>query len=236
MRRPLIAVTLASLVLAGCSTVDSADIKTSGMTADLLVTVPEGGTSAEVSATLRVGTLTFVELGGGEKLTAVGDGRSATLKRGKLAGVTSYKGRLDGVAKPGTEVTFALQREGDNTSAPVSTVTLPEPVEFTAPAAGTRFSRRADIGVRFTSGPPAVLTWAGECIQGGSLQLEAGRTSATVSRGTVRPTPTPATAASGTCQLSLTLTRRTEGKLDEAFKNGTVAAESRAVRQVVSAP
>ena len=239
VHRLIVVPTLVALVLTGCSTVDSADIKTSGITAGLLVTMPEGANSVDVSASLRVGTLTFVELGGGEQLTATGDGKTVTLKRRKVAGATSYVGRLDGVSQPGTEITFALQRDGDNKSAPSSTVTLPEPVQLTAPAAGTRFSRRADVDVRFTNGPPAVLTWAGQCIQSGSLELEAGRTSATISRGTVKATPTPPSAgtkASDTCQVSLTLTRRTEGKLDQAFKNGVVAAESQSVRQVVSAP
>jgi hypothetical protein len=239
VRRWLVLTVLAALVLGGCSTVDSADIRTSGITADLTVTVLEGSTSAEVSGTLRVGTLTFVELGGGEKFTASGGGQSAVLKRRKVAGVTSYYGRLEGVSAPGTEITFALQREGDNGSAPTSTVTLPEPVQFGRPAPGTRFSRRANLPVRFLSGPPAELAWAGHCIQPGSLQIEAGRTTATISRGSIQATttsPSPGGTTSDTCQISLTLTRRTEGKLDGAFKDGFVTAESRSVRQVVSAP
>lgn len=211
------------------------------MTANLLVTMPEGAGSADVSATFRVGTLTFVELGDGEKVSVDGEGKTANLKRGKFGGATSYTGKLD-VVKPGTEIAFALQREGDNTSAPRSTVTLPEPVKLTAPAAGTRYSRRSDITVQFASEPsqtPSVLTWAGECVQTGSLQIEPGRTTATISRGTIRQvavSPSAGKTASSTCQLSLTLTRRTEGKLDEAFKDGFVAAESQSVRQIVSAP
>ena len=210
------------------------------MTADLLVTLPEGATSADVSATLRVGTLTFVELGGDEEMSASGDGKTASLKRGKFGGATSYTGRLAGVAKPGTEVAFALQRDGDNASAPRSTVTLPEPVRLTAPAAGARFSRRSsDIAVRFSSGPSevgSVLTWTGECIQSGSLELEPGRTAVTISRGSIKQVTSPPSNSSSTCQITVTLTRRTKGKLDEAFKDGFVAAESQSVRQVVSAP
>lgn len=237
MRRSLVLTVLIAVVLAGCSTVDSADIRTSGMTADLQVTVLGDASSAEVSATLRVGTLTFVELGDGEKLTASGGGQTADLKRRKVAGVTSYYGRLEGVADPGTEITFALRREGDNASAPVSKVTLPERVQFSRPAVGTRFSRRADIPVRFASGPPAELAWAGHCIQSGSLQIEDGQKTATISRGTILATPSPSPGAPvDSCQISLTLTRRNEGSLDGAFKDGFVAAESQAVRQVVSEP
>ena len=93
VRRSLVLAAVLMLIT-GCSTVDSADLDTSGITANLLVTVPDGTTTAEVSATLRVGTMTYVELGGGEKLSASGGGHTATLKRGKLAGATSYTGRL----------------------------------------------------------------------------------------------------------------------------------------------
>ena len=251
MDRRLVVAALASFsLLTGCSTVDSADIRTSGMTAHLTVRMPENGSAAAVSGALQVGTLTFVELGDGETLTASGGGQTATLKRGRFGGSTSYRGQLDGVTKPGTEIVFALQRAGEDDSAPRSTVTLPEPVRLTAPAAGTSYSRRsADIGVRFTdrSEAPAVLSWAGKCIETGSLQLEPGRTEATISRGSIKPKPTspsrgsspgPSTSAGAeeSCQITLTLTRRVEGTLDEAFKDGSVVAESQSTRQLTSTP
>jgi len=218
------------------------------MTAHLTVSVPENGSAAAVGGSLRVGTLTFVELGDGETLTASGGGQTATLKRGRFGGSTSYRGQLDGVTKPGTEIVFALKRGGEDDSAPRSTVTLPEPVRLTAPAAGTSYSRRsADIGVRFTgrSEAPAVLTWTGECIETGSLELEPGRTEATISRGSIKPratspspgsSPSTSVGAGESCQTALTLTRRVEGKLDEAFKDGSVVAESQSTRQLTSTP
>lgn len=237
VRRSLVLVTLAALVLAGCSTVYSADIKTNGLTADLLVTVPDGSTTAEVSATLRVGTMTFVELGGGEKITAIGAGQSATLKRGKIAGATSYTGRLEGAGKPGTDIIIGLQRDSENDSAPVSVVRMPEPIRLTAPAAGTRFSRQADLVLRFAAGSGGMLSWAGPCVQGGSFQLEGGRTSATIGAGSIRalPSSSPNAQATASCDLTLTLTRL-DGSLDHTFKDGFVAAETQTVRQVVSTP
>jgi len=228
------------LVLTGCSTVESKDIRTSGLSAGLVVTLPENADEADVSATLRVGTLTFVELGTEEEITAAGGGKSATLKHRRSAGVTSYAGRLDGVTAAGTEITFSLKRDGDNESAPRSTVVLPERVRMVAPAAGTTFSRRKDIAVRFASEPsqlPTNLGWAGECVQPGSLEVPPGQTSATIARGLIRQvttTPTPGKDTSR-CQVRLTLTRRTEGKLDGAFKDGSVSAESQSVRDIVSA-
>ncbi|MEU4291188.1 hypothetical protein AB0E63_23430 [Kribbella sp. NPDC026596] len=229
------------LVLTGCSTVESKDIRTSGITANLVVTLPEGTDAADVSASLRVGTLTFVELGDGEEISASGGGKDAVLRHHRAAGVTSYSNRLDGVVAAGTEITFGLKRGGADGSAPTSTVGLPERVRLVAPAAGTSYSRRRDIAVRFESEPsqlPSVLTWAGECVQEGSLQLEPGRTSATIARGSIKQvttTPTPGKDVSR-CQVRLTLTRRTEGKLDSAFKDGTVTAESQSAREISSVP
>jgi hypothetical protein len=39
-----------------------------------------------------------------------------------------------------------------------------------------------------------------------------------------------------TCPVDLTLTRRTEGTLDKAFKDGHISAESQSVRRITSAP
>jgi hypothetical protein len=230
------------LVLTGCSTVDSKDIRTSGITADLLVTLPEDTDAADVSASLRVGTLTFVELGDGEEVTAAGGGKTVELKHRRSAGATSYWSRLDGVVAPGTEITFDLKRSGDDSSAPKSTVVLPARVRLVAPAAGTTYSRRRDIAVRFTSEPSeagAILGWAGECVEAGSLRLEPGRTAVTIPAGSIKPatsSPSPGAKPLTTCPIDLTLTRRVEGTLDPAFKNGSVAAETQSTRRITSAP
>jgi hypothetical protein len=244
-RRPIVVLTATVVVLTGCSTVDSADVRTSGLTGNVVASVPEGASYTDVDASLTVGTLTFVQLGDGEKLTASAGGKSVTLKRQKISGATSYRGRLAGVKDAGTEIVIDLQRDGDNTSAPRSAVRLPETVSLEAPAAGAGFSRaRDDIRVRIASPSklPAILTWAGPCIVAGSIDLEPGRTDVTISRGTLKPltpsstgaTPPPASAA--TCQISLTVTRRSDGVLDPAFKNGSIRAESQSTRQVTSAP
>ena len=236
-----IAALVVVLVLTGCSTVESKDIRTSGITANLVVTLPEGTDAADVSASLRVGTLTFVELGDGEQITASGGGKDVGLRHRRAAGVTDYSNRLDGVVAPGTEITVDLERGKDNDSAPRSTVRLPERVRLVAPVAGTTSSRRRDLVVRFESEPsqlPSILTWTGQCIQPGSLELEPGRTSATIARGSIKAaatTPTPGAAAPA-CQIDLTLTRRTEGTLDKAFKDGSVTAESQSVRRINSVP
>jgi len=103
-------------------------------------------------------------------------------------------------------------------------------------------SRRAAIPVRIATGPsdlPSILTWTGDCIQPDSLELEPGRTSATIPPGSLRPslaTPTPGVKPPTTCSVNLTLTRRTEGTLDKSFKNGHITAETQSVRRITSMP
>ena len=243
-----IAAVVAISTLTACSTVDSADIRTNGITADIVVVVPEGASGAEVRASLRVGTLTFVELAGDEKLTAQAGERTATLERTKFAGATDYSTRLDGVTEAGTEVVVGLQRTANDTSAPRSSVRLPEQLALDAPAAGTRFSRsRDDLGVRIISTKeseqPTVLTWSGECVTSGSLDVPAGRTSVKISRGTIRaaspatraPTASP-TRPPSNCQLRLTVTRHLRGTLDPAYGEGTITAETSSARDLLSVP
>jgi hypothetical protein len=224
-----------ALVVSGCSTVDSADIRTSGMTADLLVKLPENAVAVDLTASFRVGNLTYVELGSGENVSVSAEGKTEELHRGKFAGATSYTGQL-GVSKG--EVTFALKRDGDNASAPSSTVVLPEPVHLSQPFGGTKLSRGKAVQVTFASGPAQTLTWSGPCIQTGSLEIEAGRSSTTIAAGLIRATTpaSPANSARDSCQIELLLSRHTTGKLDGAFKDGSIVAVAQSIHQVVSAP
>jgi hypothetical protein len=242
----VIAAAVAISTLAACSTVDSADIRTNGITADIVVVVPEGASGATVRASLRVGALTFVELADGEKLTARAGETAATLERAKFAGATDYSTKLDGVTAAGTEVVVGLQRTANDTSAPRSSVRLPEPLALDAPRAGARFSRsRDDVVVRIVTekDQPAVLTWAGECVTTGSLDVPAGSTTMRISRGTIRaaspatraPTASPSRPPSN-CQVRLTVTRHLRGTLDPAYGEGTISAETSSARDILSVP
>ncbi len=186
------------------------------MTADLLVKLPENAIAVDVTASFRVGNLTYVELGSGEKVSVSAEGKTEELHRGKFAGATSYTGQL-GVTRG--ELTFALKRDGDNTSAPSSTVALPEPVHLSQPSGGAKLSRRKAVQVTFASGPAQTLTWSGPCIQTGSLEIEAGRSSTTLAPHLILAA-SPASAGSSSCQVEFLLSRHTTGKLDGAFKDG----------------
>jgi hypothetical protein len=242
MRRTATIAALTALALTGCSSVDSREIRTGGVKAHVTVWVNDDAGDAEVAAGLTVGTLTFVDLNDGEKLTATAGDVSDDLERRHLAGATDYHGRLPGVTEPGTEVVVAWSRTADDDSAPRSVVTLAERVSITAPASGKAFSRtRDDIVVKLDtedSDEPTVLTWAGGCIATGSRDVPRGERTVRIPRGTIqRSTTTPAaSAADDDCRAYLTVTRRRTGEVDPAFDGGQIVAESRSTRQLTSRP
>jgi hypothetical protein len=228
--------------LTGCSSVDSREIRTGGVKAHVTVWVTDDAGDAEVAAGLTVGTLTFVDLNDGEKLTAKAGDVSDDLERRHLAGATDYHGRLSGVTEPGTEVVVGWSRTSNDDSAPRSVVTLAERVSMTAPASGTAFSRkRDDIVVKLETkdtDEATVLTWTGACIATGSRDVPRGERTVRIPRGTIqRSTTTPSTGSvDDDCRAYLTVTRRRAGHVDSAFDGGQIVAESRSTRQIMSRP
>ncbi|MFC9693366.1 hypothetical protein ACFTSF_32755 [Kribbella sp. NPDC056951] len=241
--RLIAGVVAAGLIVTGCSTADSKDIRTSGIKAGLHVTVKDHEQRADVLATLRAGTLTFVKLNDGESISASGGGGSVKLERHKSLGVTNYSGRLDGTLNAGTEVTFDLQRNSENDPAPRSVVSLPERVLLTAPANGTTYSRRAAIPVRFETVPTDQQTkvqWDGICVQQGEIQVPSGASSVVIPGGKITLVPpstaSPAGQSSTTCNVRITVIRTTTGSLDPAYKEGSVIGEAQSARDIVSTP
>lgn len=233
---------VAGLIVTGCSTADSKDIRTSGIKADLRVTVKDNERRADVLATLRAGTLTYVKLGNDEAISVSGTDSSTDLRRNKSLGVTNYSGRLEGELRAGTEVTFNLQRDSDNESAPHSTVALPERLQLIAPAVGTTASRQSPITVRFESGPtdlPTTVNWNGSCIQEGELRLPAGGVVGHIPAGRIKQSPVSPSAgqtATTSCTVTIKVFRRATGALDPAFKDGSVVAEAQSSRDITSIP
>ncbi|WP_328992707.1 hypothetical protein OG394_00535 [Kribbella sp. NBC_01245] len=231
------------VLIAGCSSVDAADIRTSGFNTNIVVTVPERATHADVWVQLRSGTLTYVDLSDTDKLTSTAGGQTVDLRRHKSLGVITYLGRLDNPGGPGSEVVLGLQRDSENDPAPRSVVRLADPVGVLAPSAGARHSRARDLAVRLTtpSDQQTSIEWTGPCVSSGSLRLDPGQSDVTIPRGsfkvpppaTTSPTPSPLPSS---CKLTLTVTRSVDGQLDPAYKKGTIRAESVATREFTSIP
>ena len=240
----LIPAVVGVVLIAGCSSVNAADIRTSGFNTNIVVTVPERATHADVWVQLRSGTLTYVDLSDTDKLTSTAGGQTVDLRRHKSLGVITYLGRLDNPGGPGSEVVVGLQRDSENDPAPRSVVQLAEPVELLAPASGARHSRARDLAVRLTtpSDQQTSVEWDGACVSSGSLRLDPGQSEITIPRGSIKLQP-PSTASTASpvatpadCQLTLTVTRRVDGQLDPAYKNGSIRAESRVTREFTSIP
>ncbi|TDC34622.1 hypothetical protein [Kribbella albertanoniae] len=247
--RLIAGVVVAGLIVTGCSTADSKDIRTSGIKADFRVTVKDNETRVDVLATLRAGTLTYVELGNDEAINVAGTNSMTEqdptfirtkLRRNKSLGVTNYSGRLEDELLAVTHVSFDLHRDSDNESAQ-SNVNLPERLQLIAPAVGTRASRQSPITVRI-SGPsylPTTVNWTGSCIQEGELRLPPRSVVGHIPAGRIKQSPVSPSAgqtATTSCTVTIKVFRRENGTLSPAFKDGSVVAEAQSSRDITSIP
>lgn len=237
----LIRVVLGAAVLSlggcTCETVSSADIKTSGLYADLEANADgDGHTTVKATLTLDVGSLTFLELSSGDSLTASSGSETRAMARKRLFGSTWYEADFSGdeANKP---FSVNLTRTSD-TSAPVSSVTLPAPLTFTAPMASQAFSRAAGarVGVAWTPsglGDPMTVSASGSCIDSVSaLDVTSDNGQYVLPAFTARQGED-----SKSCSVVVTLTRRRSGSVDAAYgKGGTFVATVKRTITVTSDP
>jgi hypothetical protein len=231
---------LACAALAGCQSVDSADIATRGLYADLAVEATGDGQSG-VSAELRVGgdlSNVCVDLSGGDRLVASAGTASRTMTRHQdLLGRIGYEAILPTDAE-GTEVRVAFQRPPDlGESAPDSAATLPAGFAITAPAPGTSHSRGAALTVAWQPARPdrMWLEVSGFCIAPELLEVPPGATSVTVGASQLRAFDRPPPGDS--CDVELVLVRAREGYVDPAYgKGGSFQARQVRSLSIVSTP
>ncbi len=206
-----------------CTSLQSADLKTAGMSAYMEVTA-DGTGQTRVSAELHVddNVTDYVSLTSGDTLVASAGSQTQTMSQSNFLGTVSYLATFTGLDADGTMYTIALNRTND-VSAPSSTCVLPKPFNITAPTANNTFSRaNASIVVTYdTTGTMDEMTWSagGNCIKGmvdGTVSGDSG--SFTIAAGSLVP-PDPSVAAM-TCQAQVTLTRSRPGQLDSHFGSG----------------
>jgi len=139
------------LILSACESVDSDDIRTSGIYADFTITSTDQSTS-KVRARLSVGGIfsnTNLELNNGDQLIISSGSTSGIMREdSELLGGTEYKYTLPFAAES-TEYIINFKRS-TGVSAPRSVVTMPAPVSFTLPANGTVFQRSDTININWT--------------------------------------------------------------------------------------
>ena len=229
-------VSLATSVVAlgglACSQqVDSTDVRTTGIYADMLVRAAGNGKS-DVQVDLRVGgasSNTHLAIKGTDKLTATSGAVTKVLGKSDNVYVTTF----DGDAAD-TPFTVAFTRGPDDISAPNSSVTLPEP--FTIAGIAQTVSRQVGFTATWqagTKGEPMIWVLKGDCLvaQAGSFS-DAGQT--VVSPSQLVPQVGQEAA---TCNASFCLERDRSGTLDPAFgEGGVITAAQNRCAAFLSAP
>lgn len=222
MRSRLLLAALSLPVLVACESVDSSDVLTSGMYADLTAQTEGEGTRA--TATLRVGgatSNTFVRLGADDQLTVNLGETTLEMEEVSLGELYSYIADFDS-AEPGSTFTFAFNRVVDE-GAPTSTATLPEPFTLTGPQPDAVFSRTTqDISVtweNFNMGDPMEVRVTGDCILDTTLAVAQDSGSFLIGADTLESFDGTVDQA---CDATISVYRRRPGTLDVGYGEGGV--------------
>ncbi len=235
-------VLLAAVV--GCTSIESDKLETSEMRASITVSVAADGDSVDVAAVVGNGALSFVDFDGDDVLGASSGETSIDLVENNAVGVFAYRGTLEGVG-PGEIVKVSLTRGEGKTSAPDSTVTVPVPVTITSPPAATSFSRAEAIiielgGAVDDDADTLGVQWSGSCVDTGSFDVPIAQRSITIAADTIKPLPQPEDAdaepVATSCELQVTVNRRTNGSLDKAWGSGNIVGEASAARKFTTTP
>ena len=204
----------APLALACTESVESTDVKTSGIYPEIEV-VASGSGNSKVTVKLKVGgddSNTFLDLTGDDTLEATADGETRTLDQSGNSYSASFA-----VDAEGTEFTIAFLRGEDDDSAPESTVVMPAPFELTL---GATEASRADDALEYTWDPAGDddMEWH---LDGDCVQLDSGSTpddgANELAAGEIE---TFDSDKDKSCTVELELTRAQGGNIDPAFTEG----------------
>lgn len=224
--------------ITGCEKVESTDINTSGVWANISASGGADGKST-VATTLKVGgatSNTYLELVGGDSLVASSGSQSVTMSaKQEFGNVVTYHATLDG-AEEGKEVKVAFKRDVDP-GAPSSTVKLPAPFTLSAPAANASISRNGSLTVTWNAqagGSSMHLSVSGDCIDTYSRDLDSDSGSYTVNAGDIKEA---ASRTGESCKATVEVKRSQVGQLDPAYGEGgkIFAYQSRSV-EISSTP
>jgi hypothetical protein len=206
-----------SLLAFGCTeSVESNDVRTSGVYPEIAVTATGNG-SSQVRVRLKVGgsnSNTFLDMSGMDRLEAtVGDDTKVLDETSSDTYTATFPTDAEG-----TEFTIAFLRGTGDDDAPASTVTMPAPFDLSLGA--TTAGRGAD-DVDVMWDPPvagAQIAWklSGECVK-----LDSGSVpdngSHTIEAGTIE---TFESDMDKSCTVTFEMTRSKNGSIDPAFTEG----------------
>jgi hypothetical protein len=226
MQKLLLPVLLSTVA---CTSVESDDILTSGIYADIAARADGGGTTL-VTATLFLGNpinLNFIDLTGDDQLIASYGDQDKVMIETKILGTVSYSAAFQGGFE-GDEFVVALLRNVDG-GAPESIATLPEEFEIDPigdPGPG-EMSRAQEL--MFTWGPAGSsdqMSWVAEgvCIERVGAPLASDTGTATIPRNTL--VQREGAQIPETCEVTITMTRSRLGSLDPGYgKGGEITGE-----------
>jgi hypothetical protein len=220
----LILVAGLALVGTACEKVESEDVNTSGIYANIQV-VANGDGQSQVIATLKVGGDTsnvFIDMSGDDKLEATsGEENKELAKDNEVGNIVRYKASFDGDEED-KDFKVAFIRTVDD-GAPESTVTLPAPFGITSPDADTSFSREND---------DLVIEWEnagtedamhisanGDCVKLYTKAIDGDPGTHTIEKTVIDPKDEQETV---NCPVTVTITRTRGGTLDTAYGEGGV--------------
>ena len=231
-------VTALALLAAGCATVDSSDVRTSGITSHIVVTTDGGGST--VTVTMSAGSLTSVELHDFDRLSARSDDSEAGFdQQDSSLGRHTYTAQLPGVVAPGTPVEVTFERGPDDTSV-TSSVPVAPPLKVTGPSEDVTVPRSGDLLLQTNHADGRIrLEWTGSCIIPSQQEYD-GDGAIVVPAGTlVRPEPTAGATTAPmptTCLVTLTVTRVVDGSIGVGYDGGSITAERSSARVIRSTP
>jgi len=226
-----------ALLAAACSTVDSSDLRTSGITSHIVVSTETGGSTVTVE--MSAGGLTSVELHDADRLVARSGGTEAGFDQDDFLGRHTYTAQLPGVVASGALVEVSLERGPDDTSV-TSSVALAPPLRVTAPTETTNIPRSQDLLLQTNHADGQIrVAWTGSCVSPGDT-VYGSDGAVVVQAGTlVRPEPVAGATTPPlpqACLVTLTISRIVDGSLGDGYDGGSITAERSLTRVISSVP
>lgn len=224
------------VLCAGCQTVDSSDILTSGIHAELSVVASGDGTT-DVQAVLYLGNpinLNFVDLTGDDELIAIHGSQEKQMSELIVLNIVSHRASFP-VDAEGELFEIDFRRTVDN-GAPSSTATLPAKFTLTGPTAAT--SRTAAMPLSWTpasSGDPMSWQATGDCIDLATGTITGDTGSFSVPANTLQKRM--AAGVADNCVVTISVRRSRVGDIDPAYgKGGYIAGAQVRTVTVMSTP
>ena len=218
------------LLCLACSEVKSSAVNTNGMYANFNLNVNDS--VVEASASFRVGNAfsnTYVELDQEDTVEVSNSSESLTLTHSSLFNAHVYNGNFTETA-PDTEYTFSLNRPAE-TSAPNSTVTLPQDIILTAPMASNNYSLSSGSAIEVKwenrSDDMVNVSITGDCIDSFSSGDIADSAAFTIVGSDITPEEPV-----GDCDATIEVTRFRTGTVDGAYSGGSIKANQTATVQL----